>query len=88
MPVTVRSRLYGSEYVSREFTVEGCVANPRAFTAAELRLRSQITIEEVPLLCSSGKVKDQNRSLSGVLLRDILDEADIRIEAHEDPNHL
>jgi len=30
-------------------------------------------------LCGSGKVKDANRTLSGVLLRDILDEADIRI---------
>jgi len=87
MPATVRSKVYGSEYVSYEFTVEGCVDHGRSFTAAELRLRPQVTIEEVPLLCGSGKVKDANRTLSGVLLRDILDEADIRIEAHEDPNH-
>lgn len=87
MPATVRSKVYGSEYVSREFTVEGFVSHERTFTAAELRKRPQVTIDEVPLLCGSGKVKDTNRSLSGILLRDILDEAEIRIEAHEDPNH-
>lgn len=87
MPATVRSKVYGSEYVSHEFTVEGFVANGRSFTADELRKRPQVVIEEVPLLCGSGKVKDSNRTLSGVLLHDILDEAEILIEAHEDPNH-
>jgi len=86
MPATVRSKVYGSEYVSREFAVEGFVARPRTFTAAELRLRPQVAVGDVPLLCGSGKVKDANRTLTGVLLRDILDDADIRIETHEDPN--
>ena len=43
-------------------------------------------MEGYVILCGSGKVKDVPRTVAGVLLRDLLDEAQIRLDEHEDPN--
>lgn len=86
MPPGLRSKVYGEAYVSRAVSVVGLVRKPCVFSAEELRQRPATVLEGVPILCGSGKVKDKPRRLSGVLLRDLLDEAEIIIDEHEDPN--
>lgn len=86
IPVSDRVKVYGARHISREIRVEGFVAAPRVFTAKDLRSKAQTTIEDVPVICGSGRVKEQGRRLSGVLLRDLLDEAQIFIREHEGPN--
>lgn len=87
MPPGVRTKVYGEEYVSRSVTIRGLVAQTKTFTAAELRERPQTVAENFVVLCGSGKVKDQGRRLTGVLLRDLLDEAGVLLEEHESPNY-
>lgn len=86
MPPGVRDKVYGPEYVSDGVAVHGEVSAPRTFGYAELRARPQVTVDGYVILCGSGKVKDVPRTISGVLLRDLLDEARIRLDDHEDPN--
>lgn len=86
MPPGVRKKVYGPEYVSRSVSIEGSVASPRVFTAEELRSRPRTEAKGFVVLCGSGKVKDEARSISGVLLRDLLDEAGVLLEEHEAPN--
>ena len=86
MPPGTRTKVYGPQYMSESFSVSGEVANPRSFSYDELLCRPRVTVEGFVILCGSGKVKDSPRTLSGVLLRDILDEASVRLDEHEDPN--
>ncbi|MFQ3547551.1 MAG: hypothetical protein SNJ56_04375, partial [Termitinemataceae bacterium] len=87
MPPGVRNKVYGPEYVSTAVLVEGFVNDPRQFTAAELRTWPQVTIEGIDILCGSGKLKESGVFYQGVLLRDILDQSQVRLEEHEVPNH-
>lgn len=86
LPPGVRTKKYGEAYVTHSVTVGGLVKKESTFTADELCRYSLVTVPMVPLLCGSGRVKDEPRNLSGVLLVDLLDQAEIRIEEHEDPN--
>ena len=86
MPPGVRKKVYGPEYVSTAVTIDGYVDNPCTITAEALRQRPQVSIKDVDILCGSGKLKEEGISFSGVLLRDLLEEAQIRLEEHEVPN--
>jgi hypothetical protein len=86
IPVSDRVKVYGVEHISRAVAVDGYVVAARVFGAGELRARPQTTIEEVPVICGSGKVKESGRRLTGVLLRDLLEEAGILIVEHDGPN--
>jgi hypothetical protein len=78
--------VYGPEYVSTAVRIEGFVDNPCTFTAEALRQRPQVVVKDVDILCGSGKLKEAGLEYSGVLLRDLLEEAQIRLEEHEVPN--
>jgi len=86
MPPGVRQKVYGPEYVSTAVRIEGFVDNPCTFTAEALRQRPQVVVKDVDILCGSGKLKEAGLEYSGVLLRDLLEEAQIRLEEHEVPN--
>ncbi len=86
MPPGTRTKVYGPQYMSESFAVSGEVANPRGFSCDELLAWPRVTVEGFVILCGSGKVKDIPRTLSGVLLRDILDEARVKLDEHEDPS--
>ena len=86
MPPGIREKVYGPEYVSDGVSIHGEVAAPQIFSFTELLARPQVTVEGYVILCGSGKVKDVPRTVAGVLLRDLLDEAQIRLDEHEDPN--
>jgi hypothetical protein len=86
IPPGVRNKVYGKEYVSTQFVIQGNVHTNRTFTAEELRQRPRKTIEGVPIVCGSGKLKQESHTYAGVLLKDLLDEAGVIIKEHEDPN--
>lgn len=86
MPPGQRQKVYGPEYVSSAFKIDGYVDNPRTFTAEELRQRPQVVIRGVDILCGSGKLKEEGLTYTGVLLRDLLQESKMRLEEHEVPN--
>ncbi len=86
MPPGTRQKVYGQQYVSTAVRIEGFVGNPCTFTAEALRQRPQVTISDVDILCGSGKLKEAGLIYSGVLLRDLLEEAQIQLEEHEVPN--
>lgn len=86
MPPGVRQKVYGPEYVSTAVRIEGFVDNPCTFTAEALRQRPHVVVKDVDILCGSGKLKEAGLEYSGVLLRDLLEEAQMRLEEHEVPN--
>ncbi|OHD26530.1 MAG: hypothetical protein A2Y38_06940 [Spirochaetes bacterium GWB1_59_5] len=86
MPPGVRTKVYGPEYVSKSIAVAGAVACPRSFTTSEIRSLPRVQLNDFIILCGSGKVKDEPRRLTGVLLRDVLDIAQVLLEEHEVPN--
>ena len=83
---TTRVKVHGPEYVTTSVEIAGYVRNPRSYSTSELSVMEQTRIEGFVILCGSGKVKDQARSLRGVLLRELLDVADIVLDDHEAPN--
>jgi hypothetical protein len=86
MPPGVRKKVYGPEYVSTAVAIEGYVDKPCVFTAEVLRQRPQVVIKDVDILCGSGKLKEEGLTYTGVLLRDLLEEAQMQLEEHEIPN--
>ncbi len=86
MPPGVRTKVYGREYMSSSVEILGLVSNPRRFSYEELLARPRAHADGFVIVCGSGTVKDTPREISGVLLRDLLDEAGARLDEHEDPN--
>lgn len=86
IPPGTRTKVHGPEYVSESVMISGLVASPCSFSYEELLERPRTKFGDFIILCGSGKVKDIPRELSGVLLRDLIDETHVIIDNHEDPN--
>jgi len=86
MPPGVRNKVYGREYMSESVEILGLVSDPRRFSYEELLTRPRVHADGFVIVCGSGRVKDTPREISGVLLRDLLDEARVKLDEHEDPN--
>lgn len=82
-----RAKIYGPEYITRELEISGRVLHPLKLGCAELRALQQQRIEGLTILCGSGKVKERVASYQGVLLRDLLDLAEVDLAEHDTPNH-
>ncbi|MSM39895.1 MAG: molybdopterin-dependent oxidoreductase [Geobacter sp.] len=87
MQPQTRAKLFGPEYITRELEITGRVLNPLKLGCAELRTLQQQRIEGLTILCGSGKVKERVASYQGVLLRDLLDLAEVELTEHDTPNH-
>lgn len=86
LPPGTREKVYGPAYVSERLDIEGHVAAPRSFALAELLPRPRTERRIAGILCGSGKVKTGPQLLSGILLRDLVDEVSIPFPEHELPN--
>ncbi|AMD84745.1 hypothetical protein SAMN05444369_10233 [Capnocytophaga haemolytica] len=73
-------------YVSKEVKVMGEVANPVTLTVASLKKMNVREIKDKKMICACGSDKnmDDIHSAKGVLLRDILFDADILQKNHKD----
>jgi len=80
-------KVFGTQYITKELLITGEVLRPLTFSTLELLAMDQKRIEGLTILCGSGKVKEQVRSYQGVLLRDLLDLAEVNLKEHDTPNH-
>ena len=82
---SIREKVHGPHLMSESLTVSGLVRNPGTIPYDTLAAMKQVSVEGYNLHWGSGRIKDAPRVLTGVLLRDVLDEADIILDSHEDP---
>ena len=81
-------KVFGPQYITRELLITGEVLKPLTLSTAQLRVMGQARLEGLTIRCGGGKDKGQVRSYQGVLLRDLLDLAEVNLKEHETPNHL
>lgn len=73
-----------AQYVTRSLTITGAVEHPLTLTVADLAQRPDLQVRTIPLDTISGEPLRSLENLRGVRLRDLLDEAVIHIEDHND----
>ncbi len=66
------------------FLVEGHVHQPRWFTMKELLCMDMFEVGDLLHACGTGEPKGRIKQCRGVLLTDVLDMVDVRIEDHND----
>ena len=79
---------YGPEYVTRELQITGIVSKPLRLRVADLMRMPSVAVEDLTLVCGSGTEKETIGSYRGVLLREVLQQADVIITEHHAPNRI
>lgn len=74
--------------VSTEVEVSGLVENTLKLDVKELEKMSYFKSGSVPVICMSGETKDDVQSYEGVLLKDIIDKAIIKVESGKEYNNV
>ncbi|HMN06400.1 MAG TPA: molybdopterin-dependent oxidoreductase [Flavobacteriales bacterium] len=75
-----------AQYISKVFQVTGAVKRTLALTVDSLRAMDVDTIADFKVVCQSGDTVKENFTSTGVLLKDILDKAEIAQANHKDRN--
>lgn len=75
-----------ARYISAEVKVQGEVEHPLTLTVDALKQMDVKTIENFSVICQSGANMKENITCRGVLLRDILEKAQIKQQNHKDRN--
>lgn len=73
-------------YISKVIQVTGAVERTLALTVDSLRAMDVDTIADFKVVCQSGDTVKENFTSTGVLLKDILDKAEIVQTNHKDRN--
>ena len=81
-----KGHIYDARYMTREISVSGLVNNPLTLHIDDLRKMDAIEVKNLTIICRSGSQKEKVSSYRGVLLRNILDMADVIIKEHHAPN--
>jgi hypothetical protein len=71
---------------STQLTVGGAVEHALTLTVDSLRRMNVATINNFAVVCQSGATTKQDSTAKGVLLREILDKAQIKQNGHKDRN--
>ncbi len=77
-----------AKYATSQLIIDGVVKNPLKLNVDELRKKEMVTLNGVPMRCSETRIKSEGDQYSGILLRDLLEEAEVDIESHREKNHL
>ncbi|MCO5260630.1 MAG: molybdopterin-dependent oxidoreductase [Crocinitomicaceae bacterium] len=80
------SREDSLKYISKTVEVNGDVKNQLLLTVDSLKLMKIHTIENFTVVCQSGANMKEDKTCKGVLLRDILEKAEIIQNNHKDRN--
>lgn len=72
------------KFITTSVTVSGAVERPLTLSVDELRKFPAQQIGELPLVCQTGANAGKLENLKGVLLRDILEKAVVKVSAHND----
>ena len=75
-----------AKYISKEVIVKGDVNHTLTLTVDSLKKMNTVMIENFEVVCQSGATMKDNKNCKGVLLKDILDKAQIKQENHKDRN--
>lgn len=75
-------------YVTKSVEVSGLVLKKLNLDVASLEKMSYIKSGATPVVCMSGEVKDNVQSYEGVLLKDIINEANVDIQSKSDFNKI
>lgn len=67
-----------TRYVSDSLAVTGAVVHPRTLSIADLEQLPPQQVEAVEMICDNGVSLGTRQNLKGVLLRDILDQAQLK----------
>lgn len=73
-----------SKFVTESITVSGVVAHKLKLSVDDLRKFPPQQVGEVPVVCQSGANLGKLENLKGVLLRDILEKAEVVSKGHND----
>lgn len=74
--------------ISTEIEVSGLVENNIKLDVKELEKMSYFKSGSTPVVCMSGETKDSVESYEGVLLRDIVDKAILKINSRKEYNNI
>lgn len=72
------------KFVSHHLEITGLVKHPLNLEVKDLKKLQQQAVENTPLTCQSGADMGKMEKINGVLLRDVLERADIISKAHND----
>ncbi len=75
-----------AKYLSKQVEVKGDVLHPLTLTVDSLKAMNAVTIENFNVVCASGATMKEDRTCKGVLLKDILEKAEIEQLNHKDRN--
>lgn len=73
-----------TKFVTTSVTVSGAIETPLTLTVDDLRKFPPQQIGELPLVCQTGANVGKLENLKGVLLRDILEKAVVKVVGHND----
>lgn len=75
-----------AKYISKQVNIAGNVEHPLTLTVDSLKKMKVVTIENFNVICSSGATMKTDKTCKGVLLKDILEKANIKQADHKDRN--
>lgn len=74
------------KFYSPTFSVSGDVEFPLSYTVDSLKEMKVVTLDSLNTVCQSGVIMNQSKSSRGVLLKDVLNKAEIKQLHHADRN--
>lgn len=83
VPMTAADSL---KLINHQIEVKGDVEFPLQLNVDSLQKMKVATIKNFKVVCQTGKVKKDDKTCKGVLLKDILEKAKIRQSGHKDRN--
>ena len=83
-----KKNAFDPRHMTHELYVSGLVNNPLILDVKDLQKMELSEVRNIAITCRSGKEKGFVESYRGVLLRTILDSADIIIKEHHAPNRI
>ncbi len=75
-----------AKYISKQVEILGDVEFPLTLTVESLKEMNVVNLENFNVVCQSGATMKEDKSCKGVLLKDILEKANITQNNHKDRN--
>ncbi len=73
-----------ARFVTEQVSISGAVEKPAVLRVEDLRRFSNQTLGDIPIVCQTGADLGKIENLKGVLLRDVLEKAEVSSRSHND----
>jgi DMSO/TMAO reductase YedYZ molybdopterin-dependent catalytic subunit len=80
------AKVFGPEYMTHSLEVLGLVNHPLRLELADLRALPQTEVQNLSMICGSGRNLGHIESYRGVRLTAVLEKADVIMREHDAPN--